>query len=275
MHIPPYPPPFAAPIPSTPLTDAIMGKLTSPIAKTHRAELNKVGINCKKANTRRPKEAPGKHVVGKKLHSPNSSPSEIPISVLSKGSPTGYYINRNNLPWLSIVFRPPVGMELDETDLQVATYIFGTNKKNEIDRFLCVYAHMLTNEERSDLGCLRHWYMPTVFSKIAIPWKNPPSKMMTQYQKPFMGKVETLRKDNVHWYLLMFDMHEGQMLWLDSKPDPNKMETKDYNISKMAMYIEEMLKDKSFYDYEETVRPKVFRFDDPKPIETGIQKADS
>ncbi|MED6154077.1 hypothetical protein PIB30_108534, partial [Stylosanthes scabra] len=56
-----------------------------------------------------------------------------------------------------------------------------------------------------------------------------------------MGKVETLRKifvpvneDNVHWYLVVFDMHEGQMLWLDSKPDPNKMETKDYNIRKMV-----------------------------------------
>ncbi|MED6117868.1 hypothetical protein PIB30_113967, partial [Stylosanthes scabra] len=97
-----------------------------------------------------------------------------------------------------------------------------------------------------------------------------------------MGKVETLRKifvpvneDNVHWYLVVFDMHEGQMLWLDSKPDPNKMETKDYNIRKMAMYIEEMLQDKSFYDYETTVRPKVSRFADPKPIETGIQKAGS
>ncbi|MED6226470.1 hypothetical protein PIB30_104098, partial [Stylosanthes scabra] len=61
MHMPPYPPPFAAPIPSTPLTDAIMGKLKSPVAKTHRAELNKVDINCKKATPRRPKESPGKH----------------------------------------------------------------------------------------------------------------------------------------------------------------------------------------------------------------------
>ncbi|MED6199687.1 hypothetical protein PIB30_078299 [Stylosanthes scabra] len=175
MHMSPYPPPFAAHIPSTPLTYAIMGKLKSPVAKTHRAELNKVDVNCKKANTRRPKESPGKHVAGKKLHSPNSSPIEIPISVLSKGSPTGYYINRNNLPVSNL--RPNIsGIEAP--------------------------------------------------IKIAILWKNLPSKMMMQYQKPFMGKVEILRKvfvpvneENVHWYLVVFHMHEGQMLWLDSKPD--------------------------------------------------------
>ncbi|MED6116736.1 hypothetical protein PIB30_102960, partial [Stylosanthes scabra] len=83
MYTPPYPPPFAAPILSTPLTDALMEKLKPPVAKTHRAESNKVVIN-EKVNTKRPKESPRKHVAGSKLHSPNSSPSEIPISVLSR-----------------------------------------------------------------------------------------------------------------------------------------------------------------------------------------------
>ncbi|MED6155802.1 hypothetical protein PIB30_008704 [Stylosanthes scabra] len=83
-----------------------------------------------------------------------------------------------------------------------------------------------------------------------------------------------VNENNIHWYLAVYDMHEGQMIWLDSKPDPNKMETKEFNIRKLAMYIEEMRQDNSFYEDETTVRSKISRFGDPKFIEAGQQKVD-
>ncbi|XLT72029.1 hypothetical protein HN873_028455, partial [Arachis hypogaea] len=46
MHMPPYPPPFASHIPSTPLTDAIMGKLKSPIDKSTKTIAKKTNVNA-------------------------------------------------------------------------------------------------------------------------------------------------------------------------------------------------------------------------------------
>ncbi|RYR71113.1 hypothetical protein Ahy_A02g005408 [Arachis hypogaea] len=249
MHMPPYPPPFASHIPGTPLTDAIMEKLKSSLDKNAKTIVKKTNTNAG-----RKKELPSKGSVsvGKKLYSPKSSPTEISKSLLARGSK--FDANRDSF--------------------------FNLIPKGWIDEdILCVYAHMLTNEERLDLGYLRHWYMPT---KLALIEKNPPSKMIVQYQNSFMGKVETLHKifvpvneDNIHWYLVVFDMHERQIIWLDSKPNYEKMERKNFNIRKLAIYIEEMFQDYSFYDLETTARPKVSRFADPKHIETGEQKIGS
>ncbi|QHN92945.1 uncharacterized protein DS421_17g588390 [Arachis hypogaea] len=144
MHMPPYPPPFASYIPSTPLTDAIMGKLKSPVDKSTKTIAKKTNVNAG-----RKKELPCKGLIGKKLYSPKSSPTEILKSFLGKGFLTGYSINHNTLPnlslrqndsgieapfWLPVVFRPPTGIELDETDIQVATYIFESDKEDEINR---------------------------------------------------------------------------------------------------------------------------------------------
>ncbi|QHN96915.1 Ulp1 protease family, carboxy-terminal domain protein [Arachis hypogaea] len=207
--------------------------------------------------------------------------------------------------WLPVLFAPPTTMELDDTEIMVATYIFGTNKDNEFGRqeilakgckfdatrdsffnlipkdwidqtILDVYAHMLNDEEKTTSGVLKYWYMPTVFSVSHV------SQAREDYKEAFMGKVEVLRKiyvpvneDNLHWYLVIFDMNQCQVILLDSNPDPKKKASKIFSIKQLALYLEGMLQHDSFYDFESTIRPKVSEFPMLEALGIGRQRNDS
>ncbi|RYR73630.1 hypothetical protein Ahy_A02g008067 [Arachis hypogaea] len=89
---------------------------------------------------------------------------------------------------------------------------------------------MLNDEEKTTFGVLRHWYMPTVFSQMALSGTIPNSQVQEHYKEAFMDKVEVLRKiyvpvneDNLHWYLVIFDMNQCQVILLDFNPDPKQV----------------------------------------------------
>ncbi|XP_057737339.1 uncharacterized protein LOC130954599 [Arachis stenosperma] len=156
-------------------------------------------------------------------------------------------------------------MELDDTEIIVATYIFGTNKDNEFGRqeilakgykfdatrdsffnlipkgwidqtILDVYAHMLNDEEKTTSKVLRHWYMSTVFLQMALSGTIPSSQVQEDYKEAFMGKVEVLRK---------------------------------------ALYLKGMLQHDSFYDFESTIRSKVSGFPILEALGIRRQRNDS
>ncbi|MED6171422.1 hypothetical protein PIB30_040633 [Stylosanthes scabra] len=109
------------------------------------------------------------------------------------------------------------------------------------------------------------------------------SKNMRQkYQEDFMGKVDYLRKmfvsvkeDNNHWYLVVFDFRKQEVILLDSKPDPSKEDSKELTIKRLALYIEVMLQGATFYDSKRTVVPRVLKFNVTVPDEMSIEKCGS
>ncbi|KAL4343820.1 hypothetical protein AHAS_Ahas11G0116600 [Arachis hypogaea] len=149
MHMPPYPPLFASYIPDTPLTDAIMEKLKSPIDKSAKTIVKKTNTNAG-----RKKELPRKGLVsvGKKLYSPKSSPTEILKSLLGKGSPTEYSINHNTLPNLNLRrndsgIEAPFAMYIEEMLQDDSFYDLETIARPKVSRFADP-KHIETGEQK-------------------------------------------------------------------------------------------------------------------------------
>ncbi|XP_052108177.1 uncharacterized protein LOC107458437 [Arachis duranensis] len=117
---------------------------------------------------------------------------------------------------------------------------------------------------------------------MALSGTIPSSQLREDYKEAFMGKVEVLRKiyvpvneDNLHWYLVIFDMNQCQVILLDSNPDPKKKASKIFSIKQLALYLEGMLQHESFYDFESTIRPKVSEFPILEALGIGRQRNDS
>ncbi|XLS93359.1 hypothetical protein HN51_069367 [Arachis hypogaea] len=133
---------------------------------------------------------------------------------------------------------------------------------------------MLNDEEKTTSGVLRHWYMPTVFSQMALSGTIPSSQVREDYKEAFMGKIYVpVNEDNLHWYLVIFDMNQCQVILLDSNPDPKKKASKIFSIKQLALYLEGMLQHDSFYDF--TIRPKVSEFPILEALGIGRQRNDS
>ncbi|RYR70164.1 hypothetical protein Ahy_A03g016673 [Arachis hypogaea] len=311
MTMSPYASPFENLSFEQAMTDTIINKLATPPVEKPSFETKKSFLGVKKTNPKISRAQSSKKIHGKQLCVADTPSTDVVKSLLSNASPTGYHINQRmpgftklqpkNLGveapfWLPVLFAPPTTMKLDDTEIMVATYIFGTNKDNEFGRFffnlipkgwidqtlLDVYAHMLNDEEKTTSGVLRHWYMPTVFSQMALSGTIPSSQLREDYKEAFMGKVEVLRKiyvpvneDNLHWYLVIFDMNQCQVILLDSNPDPKKKASKIFSIKQLALYLEGMLQHESFYDFESTIRPKVSEFPILEALGIGRQRNDS
>ncbi|RYR09751.1 hypothetical protein Ahy_B05g078155 [Arachis hypogaea] len=289
-----------------------------PPVKKPSFERKKSFLGVKKTNPKISRAQSSNKIHGKQFCVADTPSTDVVKSLLSNASSTGYHINQRmpgftklqprNLGveapfWLPVLFAPPTTMELDDTEIMVATYVFGTNKDNEFGRqeilakgckfdatkdsffnlipkgwidqtILDVYAHMLNDEEKTTSGVLRHWYMPTVFSQMALSGTIPSSQVREDYKEAFMGKIYVpVNEDNLHWYLVIFDMNQCQVILLDSNPDPKKKASKIFSIKQLALYLEGMLQHDSFYDF--TIRPKVSEFPILEALGIGRQRNDS
>ncbi|RYQ85742.1 hypothetical protein Ahy_B10g105340 [Arachis hypogaea] len=293
---------------SPPYPSVSMPMTMSPYLKKASFDRKKSILGVKKTNPKISRARSSKKIHDKQFCVTDTPSTDIVKSLLSNASPTEFTkLQPKNLGveapfWLPVLFAPPTTMDIDDTEIMVATYIFGTNKDNEFGRqeilakgckfdatrysffnlipkgwidqtILDVYAHMLNDEEKTTSGVLRHWYLPTVFSQMALSGTIPSSQAREDYKEAFMGKVEVLRKiyvcvneDNLHWYLVIFDMNQCQVILLDSNPDPKK---------KATLYLEWMLQHDSFYDFESTIRPKVSEFPIWEALGIGRQRNDS
>ena len=113
----------------------------------------------------------------------------------------------------------------------------------------------------------------------------------------------------MHWFLLVVDLDKHQLILLDSKPCSAKKESRKRSIKILvqftsyllktcihslqlnyvnlkpttlyfvffvqALYLEVMLLDVSFYEFESTTRPKISDFALVEPDDIRVQKEDS
>ncbi|KAK7251687.1 hypothetical protein RIF29_35091 [Crotalaria pallida] len=112
---------------------------------------------------------------------------------------------------------------------------------------------------------------------LGAPYE-PPKTLMDFYKKDFMGTVEVLRKiflpinNEKHWYLLVVDMSKQQLILLDSKPDRKRSMWRRLYVQKMAIFLQEMLMDPSFYDSTTYNTPLISNFTLIEPDYIGEQR---
>ncbi|TKY65826.1 Ulp1 protease family, carboxy-terminal domain protein [Spatholobus suberectus] len=147
---------------------------------------------------------------------------------------------------------------------------------------LNLLANMLTAEERSISQLAGFWFLPTTVAQYALSWVTRLETVMEYYQHQYMGKIDYLSKIYVpindmscHWYLLVVDIHEKRLVLLDSKPHPQRNVARRRNVRKLAIFLEELLLHKSFYQFPFTSKPEISEFLLVVPNDIGEQLLDS
>ncbi|XLR47304.1 hypothetical protein S83_031964, partial [Arachis hypogaea] len=175
--------------------------------------------------------------------------------------------------WVQVCFRPTASMGLNETELAIAAYLYGNhlmdNYKEDIviseftarrDVFrslmpgkpivslvLDLVADMMSIELTRESG---YWFLPTTFAV-------------------FIPVSETTDEGHEHWYLVVIDRVKGQIILLDPLPIEKQFKRKRTAL-KLAIYLDEVLEDRSFYDFETTPNliSSQFEFEEPEGLLT-------
>ncbi|XLS45580.1 hypothetical protein HN51_002445, partial [Arachis hypogaea] len=141
---------------------------------------------------------------------------------------------------------------------------------------------MLMCDARKDTSFPCLWFLPTTFSQFALNWTHTPKTLKRYYAEEYMGEFESLCKifvpmneDNMHWYLLVIDIEKRHLILLDSKPCVSSRTRRRRCAKLMALFIEEMLDDSTFYANQTTHRPVISEYPIIHPAEIGEQNDDS
>ncbi|XP_057435053.1 uncharacterized protein LOC130727815 [Lotus japonicus] len=215
--------------------------------------------------------------------------------------------------WLLSLFGPAVTESLSYMEAAVACYIFkrctagsadsketiikpilnnvdGTRRimqflkpKKSVDQeIINLTACMLTYTERAFNKNQTTWFLPTYFSQYILGWTTHPRSMTIHQQRSFMGKIEVLTKvfvpmndNNEHWYLIVFDFENQEVVLLDSFPQSDRLQYRITDAKLVALYMEVMLRDSTFYQLETTPRPRCSQFRVVIPQGLPAQRANS
>ncbi|TKY63409.1 Ulp1 protease family, carboxy-terminal domain protein [Spatholobus suberectus] len=177
--------------------------------------------------------------------------------------------------WIPMSFTPLPNMILDQVQAIIAAYLFGTNKDNEMNGKEIIVT--TTEKTVGDKDTLR-----TLLPKGLVDQEvTRPETVMEYYQHQYMGKIDYLSKIYVpmndmscHWYLLVVDIHEKRLVLLDSKPHPQRNVARRRNVKKLAIFLEELLLHKSFYQFPFTSKPEISEFSLVMPNDIGEQLPD-
>ncbi|KAJ1390002.1 Ulp1 protease family, C-terminal catalytic domain [Sesbania bispinosa] len=198
--------------------------------------------------------------------------------------------------WMDVAFRPPVDLDLDDIEAVTATYIFLSNNaegicgnevlvkcswgigdrntlktlipKTWIDQeILNILASKMTHCESKMTTNNNNWFLPTTFAQYVLQWGSKPDEMIERYKTKFMGMVDYLRKifvpindSNLHWYLMVIDFNNNKIVILDSLRCEMQNGRRKRYVKKLAMFIEEMLLDPSFYEKPNIEKPMITDF---------------
>ncbi|CAH9071776.1 unnamed protein product [Cuscuta epithymum] len=194
---------------------------------------------------------------------------------------------------MPISFRPTKSMNLNQIEAAIIIYTFQTtnvqpsfSEEKLISTFLDVGVRKtllslhnqrfvdqevlnllvckLTFNQKKFSAIVSAWFLPTYFSQYVLKRGERPElvqKIRRIYQERFMGKACDLRKifipindDNIHWYLLVVDINSKTLNVLDSLPSPSRRLSTRLDVKKLAVYLEEILTDSSFYDSSDDER---------------------
>ncbi|XLU30214.1 hypothetical protein S245_066280, partial [Arachis hypogaea] len=98
------------------------------------------------------------------------------------------------------------------------------------------------------------WWLPTIFVKIALDPNLHCKATLDYIAAKYMGMVENLVKIYVpiyierHWYLMIVDMLEGKLVYLDSLKDKDERQRRVKQMVTIAEFLDITLSEDKFYD---------------------------
>ncbi|XLR18665.1 hypothetical protein S83_046577, partial [Arachis hypogaea] len=183
--------------------------------------------------------------------------------------------------WKPVLFRPPTDMALCKDEVSVVTYVFGSDLEDEELNSEIISQTNLWHANRRVMYTLLP-NKPLVDEQFALNWTHSPKTLKRYYAEEYMGEFESLCKifvpmneDNMHWYLLVIDIEKRHLILLDSKPCVSSRTRHRRCAKQMALFIEEMLDDSTFYANQTTHRPVILEYPIIHPAEIGEQNDDS
>ncbi|KAJ1382885.1 Ulp1 protease family, C-terminal catalytic domain [Sesbania bispinosa] len=216
--------------------------------------------------------------------------------VVATATPSGYYINsrsnqENSDPLygqfvphsLKAIFKPSKPMYLSKEEAKVASYIFCNNLVTEYDKKEILVATNIKycDGSRSLLHCLKP-KLQLEQDQFVLAWSTPTEQMIERYYDSFMGKVDLLSKifipvndGNFHWYLIVIDFIQKEIMYLDSSPSDSRKEMRMRSVKTLALYMETLLQHQSFYNYQRTPKPLVNKYTIHIPEGLKIHNANS
>ncbi|MED6194201.1 hypothetical protein PIB30_026318 [Stylosanthes scabra] len=194
--------------------------------------------------------------------------------------------------WMPMAFKVPEDMFLAAKEIACATYIFGpevsnptssdellvTTGANFINRkclftlvpgeqVLDTLAYHLTNEHKKLFKVSSMWYLPTIFSQLALSWTRSPDNLREQFANKYMDKVDNVSRifvpihdGNKHWFLMIVDMNKDRIFLLDSAKSTSSNYHRRFSVETMVIFIERMFSHHSFYNNINHLVPRVSKF---------------
>ncbi|RYR20355.1 hypothetical protein Ahy_B03g065463 [Arachis hypogaea] len=210
------------------------------------------------------------------------------------GTNMAMYMESADMPLcLDLLFRPPLGMEFIGSELAVAAYIFGNGlSKKEIlipDEHCCgsrgVLHSLLPGEEVVDdvrlvvyvctlvLNLVASMMTSSDLNEIGKQWWLPTTKYMKKTNE--LVKIYVPLNKDMHWYLVVIDLLNEELVYLDSAKAESVTERKVWldQIRYVAFFLENMFRDGNLFEDKETAARPAPRMSDyyfAKP-ETGQQ----
>ncbi|XLT59394.1 hypothetical protein HN873_051998 [Arachis hypogaea] len=193
-------------------------------------------------------------------------------------------------------------MGLDEIELAIAAYLYGNHLMDNyeedivfseftshrdvfrslmpgkpiISLVLDLVADMMRIELTRESG---YWFLPTTFT-LSEKTKLDPNRLPLCITYVYLGKVDSLKRvfipvsettdeGHEHWYLVVIDRVKRQIILLDPLPIEKQFKRKRTAL-KLAIYLDEVLEDRSFYDFEITPNliSSQFEFEEPEGLPT-------
>ncbi|KAL4396424.1 hypothetical protein AHAS_Ahas01G0090500 [Arachis hypogaea] len=147
-----------------------------------------------------------------------------------------------------------------------------------VDDVLILLASMLTqNSSRVQ------WFLPTTLTQIATGRGQIPWATVEAIRKDFMGMANNVCKifapiwsDN-HWFLLVVDIVGKELVYLDSLKSAARFRAKRIRqIKKVAIFLEELLDDDSWYEKptDERLLISDYKLYEPKVVEQDDRSND-
>ncbi|MED6204250.1 hypothetical protein PIB30_007359 [Stylosanthes scabra] len=199
---------------------------------------------------------------------------------------------------MALTFHPTRDMRIEGIDLCAAAFIFN----NYLDQGEVLVRTMKCSLTRGDLRCLEprkqviedvvdllgamltvhssrvQWFLPTIFSQIATGHGELPPQHLEDIKEHYMGKANRVLKIFIpicsegHWFLLLIDTLRREFVYLDSLTTEETRAQRRRDIKKNAVFLEEMVDHKDWYDDPkkgkllcsdfEIVQPEVVQQDD-------------
>ncbi|KAL4306333.1 hypothetical protein AHAS_Ahas16G0167800 [Arachis hypogaea] len=201
-------------------------------------------------------------------------PSREPAAVVNIGKLVSMTIE--GIPKsMNLVFRPTDEMNLSEVELVVAIYIFMRHLPESMQSLRAVLNSIVLNTvvRMLTLASIGHaWFLPSTIMQAAVGGRSLTSANMTSIRNNYMcSKVDQVTRVyqamwcDQHWYLMIIDVAQQKLIYLDSLRDPREADAKKMAMLHVALYLEGMTLGKSWLSGDRVMRPRfsAFEFEEP------------